>query len=87
MRRIARVKIVEGHIQQKAIRDGEGMGCHIKLPVKAHLSLAQPHTHKSGMVACEERERGTIWTSPPMARPIIEISKTCPDMDTHSEMR
>ena len=64
-----------------------GMGCHIKLPVKAHLSLAQPHTHKSGMVACEERERGTIWTSPPMVRPIIEISKTCPDMDTHSEMR
>ena len=59
------------------------MGCHIKLTVKALLNLM----HIRVVSLCVKRETGTIWTSPPMARPIIEISKTCPDMDTHSEMR
>ena len=43
------------HIHQKPIREGEavGMGCHVKLTVKAHLHLART---KSGMVVCEERD-------------------------------
>ena len=45
------------HIHQKPIREGEavGMGCHVKLTVKAHLHLART---KSGMVVCEERDVG-----------------------------
>ena len=67
------------------------MGCHIKLTVKAHLNLGQPHMYtNSGMVVCEERDGESIWTSPPMARPIIEISKTSthtPGTHMDSEMR